>query len=167
MKSFIVCCLLSVCISVVFTAQNPMPKYGVTVTAEKDVDFTKFKTYSWTDGQPSVIKAINSAVVAAVDRELNALGMTKSASGPGDVLVAYYSLSRTDVNLKAKPDAKGQYPQYSVGTLVVAFLDTESRRRLLRLRADKPIDTEPAKLEEAINSVAAEMFTKYPTRRQK
>ncbi len=167
MTRCIVGCLVGVYASATLSAQAPMPKYGVTVTAEKNVDFTKFKTYSWTQGQRSQVKAIDAAIVAAVDRELNALGMSKSTSGPGDVLVTYYSLTRTDVNLTARPDGSGSYPEYSVGTLVVALLEPESRRRLLRLRADKPIDFEPTKLETAINSAAAELFAKFPTRQRK
>ena len=97
-------------------------------------------------------------MVAAVDRELGGLGMTKATSGPVDVLVTYYSLSRTDVNVKAKPDSEGRLPQYSVGTLVVALLDPESRQRLLRLRIDEPIDIEPAKLDATIDSAVAALF---------
>ena len=144
-----------------------MPKYGVTVNAEKNVDFSKFTTYTWTPGQPSAVKAIDTQIVGAVDRELAALGMTKAASGKGDVLVSYYSLTRTDVDLKAKADSNGVKPQYSVGTLMVALLEPDSRRRLLRLRADKPIDTEAAKLEAAINSAVTELFERYPTRTRK
>jgi hypothetical protein len=148
------------------TLAAQMPKYGVTVTAEKNVDFAAFKTYSWTRGQPSASPVIDGQIVAAVDRELSALGMTKSASG-GDVLVAYYSLTRTDVDVNAKEDASGSRPQYHVGTLMVALLEPEGRRRLLRLRVDKPIDTDPPKLESAINSAVAEMFAKYPARDKK
>ena len=35
------------------TVAAQMPKYGVTVNAEKNVDFAKFKTYTWTTGQPA------------------------------------------------------------------------------------------------------------------
>ena len=140
------------------------PTYGVTVNAEKNVDFAAFKTYTWTKGQPSAVKTIDTQIMTAVDRELAALGMTKAASGKGDVMVAYYSLTRTDVDLKAKPDAKGALPQYSVGTLMVALLKPADRHRLLRLRVDKPIDTEPARLEESINSAVKALFEKYPTR---
>lgn len=167
MTRFIAACLVCVCAAAIGSAQTPMPKYGVTVTSEKNVDFTKFRTYSWTKGQPSAVKEIDTAIVGAVDHELSALGMTKSASGPGDVLVAYYSLTRTDVNLKAKPDSQGIYPEYSVGTLVVALLDTDSRKRLLRMRVDKPIEIERAKLDDAIKTAAADMFAKYPTRQKK
>jgi hypothetical protein len=166
LKSFALGAILLGTISAPLVAQMPMPKYGVTVTAEKGVDFSKFTTYTWTTGQPSAVQAIDAQIIAAVDHELAALGMTKAASGPGDVLTAYYSLTRTDVDLKAKAK-QGSRPEYSVGTLMVALLDPSSRQRLLRLRVDKPIDTDPAGLEAAIHSAVADLFAKYPTRTAK
>jgi hypothetical protein len=157
---------IGMCLAVTAAAKGQMPKYGVTVTADKTVDFAAFKTYSWTAGQPSAVKAIDSQVVAAVDRELSTLGMTKATSGPVDVLATYYSLNRTDVNVKAKPDSQGQRPQYWVGTLVVALLNPADRHRLLRLRVDQPIEIEPAKLEAAIDNAVAAMFARFPTRRK-
>jgi Domain of unknown function (DUF4136) len=158
---------IGICGILVTGAAAQSPKYGVTVTAEKNVDFTKFKTYSWTMGQPSADKMVDARVIAAVDHELSALGFTKAATGPGDVLAAYYSLSRTDVNLKGKPDAKGSLPEYAVGTLMVALLDPGSRQRLLQLRADQPIELDPAKLAPAIDRVVTALFAEYPTRRHK
>ncbi len=158
---------LGMCAVVAAAAAGQMPKYGVTVKADKNVDFAKFKTYSWTVTHPSFDKTVNSQVIAAVDRELSALGMTKATSGPGDVLAAYSSLSRTDVNLKAKPDSKDSRATYAVGTLIVELLEPGSRRQLLQLRADQPIEAELAKLEPSINSAVAAMFAEYPTRRRK
>lgn len=158
---------IALCAGLAAALAGQMPKYGVKVTADKHVDYATFKTYSWTPGQPSADKQIDARVVAAVDRELAALGMTKATSGPGDVLVTYYSLSRTDVNLKAKPDAEGRLPQYWVGTLVVALLDPVSQQRLLRLRIDQPIEIERAKLDASIDSAVAALFAEYPTRRRK
>jgi hypothetical protein len=143
------------------------PKYGVTVKAEKNVDFSKFKTYSWTQGQPSPDKTIDGQIVAAVDREMGALGMSKASSGTGDVMATYYSLSRTDVNLKGKPDASGALPQYPVGTLMVGLLEPGTRRRLLQLRIDRPLAGSRDELEGIINSAVAELFAKYPTRVQR
>ncbi len=148
-------------------ASAQMPKYGVKVMPEKGVNYASFKTYTWTQGQPSQDKQIDAAVIAAVDREMAGLGMTKATSGTGDVFVTYYSLSRTDVNIKAKPDAEGNLPRYSVGTLVVGLLDTGTRKRLLRLRIDKPIETERTKLEATINEAVAALFAQYPTRTKK
>jgi len=158
---------IGICAALTAAAAAQMPKYGVTVKADKKVDYAKFKTYSWTKGQPSAVKAIDAQVMAAVDHELSALGMTKATSGPGDVLVAYYSLTRTDVNHKAKADAEGKLPQYSVGTLVVALLDPPDRRRLLQLRIDTPIEVERDKLEASINGAVGALFEKYPTRAKK
>jgi len=163
MKTFLIGLTLCAAVVAVASAQT---KYGAKATVGKNVDFAALKTYSWTKGRPSPDKTIDAQITAAVDQELSALGLTKAASGPGDVLATYYSLTRTDVNLKAKPDANGARPQYAVGSLLIALLDPTSRQRLLQLRADKPIDTEPAKLHAAINEAVAELFTLYPTRRK-
>jgi uncharacterized protein DUF4136 len=143
------------------------PKYGVTVTKAKNVDFTKLKTYSWTKGVRTAMKEVDADVVAAVDRELADLGMTKATSGPGDVLVDYSAFQRTDIDVKAKPDSSGALPKVSVGTLAVEFLDPATRRQLLQLRADTPVTAVASELEATINRVVNEMFAKYPTRAKK
>ena len=142
-------------------------KYGVTVTADKTVDFTKLKTYGWFNGQPAPNETVDAQIVAAVDRELKAVGLTKSASGPGDVLVTYFALRRSDSDIKSKPDAEGGRAQISVGTLSVGLFNPGTKKELLRMRLDKPIDTDPAKAEDTINSAVAELFTKYPTKTKK
>src|SRR4029077_7362158 len=123
--------------------------------------------YAWTSSQPSFVPAIDAEVVAAVDRELAALGLAKVCGSPSDGFFPYGSLSRTDVDVKAKPAGKsGPWPEYPVGTLVVALLDPESRRQLFRARADTPIDLEPAKLKATIDASVSQMFAKYPTRKR-
>ena len=156
---------ISVCLAITASATGQMPKYGVTVTADKNVDFAAFKTYSWTAGQPSAVKAIDSRVIAAVDRELSTLGMTKATSGPGDVLATYYSLSRTDANVNAKPDSQGQLPQYRVGTLVVALLNPADRHRRCDCASTSRSRSSPP-LEAAIDNAVAAMFARFPTRRK-
>jgi hypothetical protein len=164
MKSFILSFAVLFAFAVALTGQ----KYGAKAETEKGVDYAKFKTYSWTTGQPSPDKTIEGQIVAAVDREFASLGMTKATSGSGDVQVAYYSVTRTDVNLKAKPDAKGLQPEISVGTLMVALLEPASRKRLLRLRVDKPINgVERSQAEVVINEAVTELFQQYPTRTKK
>jgi len=148
-------------------AAAQMPKYGVKVTAAKNVDFAKFKTYTWTKSHPSGNSAVDARVMSEVDSALGAVGLSKATSGSGDVQVAYDSLTRTDVNLKAKTDSQDLSPQYTVGTLVVLMLDPGSRKELLRMRADKPIETSQDKLDAAIHSVVQEMFEKYPTKGKK
>jgi hypothetical protein len=93
--------------------------------------------------------------------------MKKVTQGPADVLVSYASMTRTDVDLKGKPDANGARPQLRVGTLVVSLLDRDNRQPLLRIRVDQPMETDPAKLEEEINKAVAAAFAEYPSRKRK
>jgi hypothetical protein len=139
-------------------------KYGVTVTAQKNVDFSKFATYSWTPGRGSYLKNIDAHIKAAIDRELAGLGMKKVTAQPGDVLVLYQSLTRSDIDLKGDISADKAYP---VGTLVVALLQPSDHKELLRLRTDKPIDVAPGKLEAEIDAAVTELFQRYPTRSKK
>ena len=161
MRVLIAGALVSVIGAAVLSAQ--LPTYGVTITVAKGVDPAKFKTYSWIKGGPSPDKTVDAQIVAAIDRELPGVGLTKAASGKPDVLVTYYSLRRTDVNLEAKPDSAGRQPQYPVGSL----MDPGTRKRVVQLRTDKPLELEPAKLEAGINAAVTEMFAKYPTRQKK
>jgi hypothetical protein len=157
-----------VCVLLTIALQAQAPKYGIVVEIDdKKADFASFKTYTWQRGQASFDKTIDSQIVAAVDDELSKLGLTKAASGPGDVLVTYASTNRTDVDLKGKPDAAGVRPKYAVGTLVVALLNPTTRNRLLRMRVDQPIDAAPDKLEATIKSVVTQMFERYPTRQKR
>jgi hypothetical protein len=50
----------------------------------------------------------------------------------------------------------------------VALLEPASRKRLLRLRIDKPIDgVERSQSESVINAAVTELFEQYPTRAKK
>jgi Domain of unknown function (DUF4136) len=159
-------CLVCVLLALVLEAQAP--KYGVVVEIDdKKADFASFKTYAWQRGQASFDKTIDAQIVAAVDAEFAKLGMTRGAPESVDVLVTYASTNRTDVDLKARPDAAGVRPNYAVGTLVVALLNPATRNRLLRMRVDQPIDAAPDKLEATIKSVVIQMFERYPTRQKR
>src|SRR3954465_2362150 len=109
------------------------PKYGVTVKVDDKTDFAALKTYKWEHGWQTYDKRVHQGILAAVDRELAAAGLTKKASGPADLLVTYASLRRIAGDLNAKPAAgDGTHPQYDVGTLVVLLLEPGSRKELFR-----------------------------------
>lgn len=137
-------------------------KYGVTATVVKNFDAAAVKTYTWTPGRPSTDKGIDGQIIAAVDRELASVGLKPGAAGTPDVFVTYYSVSRTDVDVKAKPDEKGLRPERTVGSLIVALLDPASRKTVVQLRIDRPVDR--ADIEGSVNTLVGELFTKYPTR---
>ncbi len=138
-------------------------KYGVTVLTVKAPALAKVKTYVWSGSRQSFDKDVDALIVAAVDRELAARRFTKVSSGHSDVVVAYASLSRTDVDLKAKPSASGDRPAYAVGSLVVDLSDSADRQVLFRVRMDTPIERNPATIGATIDAAVAAMFEKYPT----
>jgi len=146
----------------VASASWAQQKYGVTATVEKNFDAAAVKTYAWTPGRPSTDKGIDGQIIAAVDRELATVGLKPAAAGTPDVFVTYYSVSRTDVDVKAKPDEKGMRPERAVGSLVVALLDPVSRKPVVQLRIDRPVDR--SDIEGSINTLVPELFTKYPAR---
>jgi Domain of unknown function (DUF4136) len=126
-------------------------KFTVTITTVKDVDFTALKTYSWTPGRPAPDRDVNSRVVAAVDRELGVVDMTRVTRGAGDVLATYY----------ARPNRRRQ--RTAAGTLVVALLDAHSRQKLLQLRTDVPSHRGRSRIGAAFDSAVAALFAEYPT----
>jgi len=162
LASIAAACVLLGASSLVLAGQQT--KYGVSVKAAKPAALAKAKTYVWTKSQPSFDKDVDRQIIAAVDRELSARGFTKVDAAPSDVVVTYASLSRTDADLKSKPDKDkgGALREYAVGTLVVDMRDPANKDSLFRVRMDTPIDKDPVKLEAAINAAVAAMFEKYP-----
>ena len=119
------------------------------MNADKHANFSAFKTYSWTPSQPAQSRAVDTQIVAAIDRELSGLGMTKAASGAGDVIVTYSSLAAADAS------------QDPAGTLVVGMLDPGRRKPVLQLRLDQPV---AGARQADIDGAIAALFEHYPTR---
>ena len=157
--------LTSVLLSASYVAATAQQtKHRVTVTEVNRDALAKVKTYTWTMSHPSFDKTADKQIIAAVDRELTTRGLTRLATGRGDVEVTYASLSRTDVDLKSEPSATGALRIYPVGILVVQVRDSANGQMLFNAKVHSPIDTEPAKLEAAINAATTAIFKKYPGR---
>jgi hypothetical protein len=140
------------------------PKYRPRISSiDRQTDFSKVKTYAWLDSHLVADADLHAHIVAAVDRELGALGMTKDVSGSSDVVVTYAAYGRTDVKVNAKKIAKNVKPSYAVGILVVSVLAPKTMKTVLELRADTPVDT--AARTASVDATVAAMFTLYPRRR--
>ena len=137
-------------------------KYGVVVQTVKPEALANARTYVWTVTRPSFDKTIDSQIIAAVDRELSARGLTKRPSGPSDVSVTYASVSRTDIDLKTSPK-DGAPNESAVGTLTVDVSNPTTRELLYRVRVDTPIEKSSTALESVINASVKAMFEKYPS----
>ena len=162
LSAFIVTSVLLSAGYVAATAQKT--KHRVAVTEVERDALEKVKTYTWTVSHPSFDKIADTQIIAAIDRELMIRGLTKLATGRGDAVVTYASLSRTDVDLKSEPSATGELRTYPVGVLVVQVRDSATGQMLFNAKLHSRIDTEPARLEAAINAATAAIFRKYPVR---
>lgn len=160
MKRVLFACLMLTLCALPLAGQT---KYGVTATADKATDFTTIKSYVWQAGWETPNRAVHAQIVAAVDRELKALGLAKKDAAPADVVVKYASIRRVDISTDPKA-ALGESKQTDVGTIIVTMLHPTSAKELLRLRIDKPIEIDAAKMEATINAVVTELFSNYPTR---
>jgi hypothetical protein len=163
MKRLVFVCLALVIFALPLAGQ---PKYGITSTADKATDFTKLKTYMWQTGFDAADKNVHAALVAAVDKELAGLGFQKKSAAPSDVVVKYASLRRIDVQASTKTTgaANPARSQVDVGSLQLQMLSSAGAKELWKVRIDKPIDVDPAKMEATVGTVIAEIFAQYPTR---
>jgi hypothetical protein len=69
----------------------------VTTDSAPNVDFSKYKTYSWGEGTPANDPLTAQRIVAGIDTQLVAKGYSKVESG-GDLLVMYH-VATTNRNL--------------------------------------------------------------------
>ena len=154
----------ALCVATCVSIHAYTPKYRPRVSSiDRQTDFSKVKTYAWLDSHLVADADLHAHIVAAVDRELGALGMTRGTSGSSDVVITYAAYGRTDVKVNAKKIAKNVKPSYAVGILVVSVLAPKTMTPVLELRAETPVD--PTARIASVDDTVAAMFKLYPRRR--
>jgi hypothetical protein len=134
---------------------------------DKKANFAAIRTYSWVTGTDALIPEAHQMIVAAVDAELASLGLTRVASG-ADVTVTYYTLTITNVDLKALDKAQRENQPAStankeLGKLIVT-MRTPARQQLWSAGTREYLDPNRAVLGATIQGVTARLFATYPTR---
>ncbi|HUK34387.1 MAG TPA: DUF4136 domain-containing protein, partial [Vicinamibacterales bacterium] len=159
-KTRVVAALLFAAVSTATMASRT--KYRVQATMDPQADFSKITTYSWLPSHIVADQEADGFIVAAIDRELQAAGLTLTDSDSSDVVVTYAAYSRTDVNVNAKEIDKDVRPSYPVGILIVRMLVPKTLRQVLELRAVTPF-AQP-ELRSVIDQTVQAMFKRYPRR---
>ena len=152
---------------------------------DKSVDFTKFKTYGYTeDALKLPVQDLNKdRIFTAVDRELTSRGLTKSDTP--DLLI--------DLNVKAEQKTEAtatttgtgmyggpwrygygggftttsiDYNNYIEGTLFVNAIDRSTEKIVWQGRGTKTVDetASPQKRENNINNGIKAIFAQYPVK---
>jgi len=154
---------------------------------DKNVDFSNYKTFAF-DKDGARNPFVNALIVAALERELTARGLTKVATEP-DLRVVYLAASGPNLQVASLPFYHVVNPAYSglvagastamwdvtTGTLVVDLFDVKTDRVVFRgtvtdvlqrapsadLQADAKIVSKP------INKGIGKIFKKYPVKANK
>ena len=150
---------------------------------DKSVDFTKFKTYQFTEHTqkfPEINSLDRDRVLAAIDAEMAKRGYTKSDSSP-DVLVDVFV--KTEEEMTATATNTGgygrwgygygwggggttyvDYNKYTKGTLFISLVDRSTEKIAWQGRGTKTLNenVKPEKKEANIKSAITAIFMKYP-----
>jgi hypothetical protein len=152
-------------LGLLLAAQTP-PVGKVESTFDKNTSFAAFRTYSWVQGTHAFNPAAHKIIVAALSAEMTALGFTETTSG-GDVTLAYYTTTVSNVDFKALEKAEregssGPVATKEIGRLVVVMRRAAAREPIWTAATREFIDRDVEKLGGSIAPVTARLFATYP-----
>ena len=138
----------------------------VETSFDKKANFSAFKTYSWQPGYHAYDPEAHKMVIAAFDAEMTKLGFTRVESG-ADVTLAYYTVTGTDVDLKALDKVEregGGVPTKARARLVVIM--RSAMQQVWTASTREYVDQDRAKLPDTLQTVTARLFETYPGRKR-
>lgn len=154
-------------------AQGPPGPKPVEVEFEKTADFSRYHTYAWVPFQePASNPANHIRITRAVERELEAKGLTKGKSAATTDLFAHYQGSR-EKKVKGTPSQRDStwqpsnptfqvdFSRVEVGTLVIELWDAKTKDIVWHAKAAEVIRRED-QAEDLINQVVKRMLARYP-----
>jgi hypothetical protein len=145
----------------------------VKVEHDPSVDFSVYKTYSWTKGMDANSPELQEYLVSRIDAELAAKGLRRVEEG-GDLQVATHAYSLSGVSAGANyvysptwevgiVSARAQ--EYTVGTLMVDLIDPVSNRNVWQGVAEESFgEANENKIRNRVDKVTRKMFKSYPPR---
>src|SRR6267143_2329189 len=157
----------------------------VNVDFDKDVDFSKYKTYAFSEGTPTPVTLTNQRIEKAIEAQLAAKGLTRVESNADLTVVFHCAITeRTQLSTRSLDGwdwgpgwswGRGwrrwgggggtsitQVERIPVGTLIVDIGDSSTKRYIWRGTATKTISSKPDKNEKAIGAAMKKMFEKFP-----
>ena len=155
---------------------------------DKSTDFTTFKTYAFKKGTEVGQPLIDSRIVAAIETELAAKGLTKSDASP-DVFVVYHTAFDKEKDISTFSSGYGggygpygwgwgggwgggttttQVRDILIGTLVIDIADAKKNSLAWRGMGVKEVDTQakPEKRDKSINNAVKKIFKNYPPKKK-
>jgi len=154
----------------------------VKVAANPNVDFSKFKTYTW-DQATLANPIIKQYIITAVDREMTAKGLTK-VDADADLLVTMLTAIGSDLTMTNPswspslnsittgiPDSSQAWA-VTKGTLLIDITDARTKDGVWRGSATQTLENGPSgdrakdakMVEKPINKAVQKMFKKFPSK---
>jgi hypothetical protein len=149
---------------------------------DKSANFAAFKTYALKDGTKVGQELIDNRIVAAIEKELAAKGLTKSDADP-DLFVVYHIAfdKQKDISTFSSGGGYGPYGwgwgggwaggttnttvrDILIGTLVIDIADARKGQVAWRGMGVKEVDTQakPEKRDKSIGKAVQKIFKNYP-----
>ena len=157
-----------------------------TAAHDKNVNFSNFKTFMFSDKAGARNPFVDKMIIAAVERELTAKGLTK-VDANADLKVVYLAAAGFDLQVASVPFYTVMNPAYSgmlgvggeaatmwdvtTGTLVIDLWDIKADRVVFRGTARDVLERAPSAdpaadakmVSKTINKGIAKILKKYPT----
>jgi hypothetical protein len=146
----------------------------VTYDYDRTADFSRITTYAW-DGGGSVSDPLNHRrIVAAVDSQLAAKGLTKvPADADPDVVITYRAALTEDLEITGTGygryaglgrNGNARVERVYIGTLLIGMFDGKTRALVWRGTASRELDlgASPQTREKHLKQATQKLFKKYP-----
>jgi hypothetical protein len=156
---------------------------------DKTANFAGFKTYAFKDGTKVGQPLIDDRIVAALEKELAAKGLTKSEANP-DVIVVYHVAFDKEKDISTYSSGYGggygpygygwgggwgsttsttQVRDILVGTMVIDIADAKKNQIAWRGMGVKEVNTtaSPEKRDKSINDAVKKILKNYPPKVKK
>lgn len=136
------------------------------VEYDHDVDFSRYKTWSWQTGVPVPPEPVpDKRIREAVARGLAARGLT-SVDSDATLLVRYYAARSTRIDLLPLDSGSGAPPTgiryVETGSLVVDLVDAASGKVVWRGHATGVLRYGPKEITAQIDAAVAELLARFP-----
>lgn len=167
---------------IVLVAAAAVQAQKVKATADPNVNFSNYKTYSWDKPLPPGNRMIQQTIVESIEQAMAAKGLTKVEEN-GDLSVGYFAASNTDIQIgypvfsdklgtSASPNTTTSLSSYSVtkGSIVVNIVDGKTKNTVWRASAMHVLKDGPSgnpakdaeRVDKPIRRSVEKMFNKFP-----
>ncbi|MBK9062907.1 MAG: DUF4136 domain-containing protein [Acidobacteria bacterium] len=161
---------------------------SITVDSKADpgADFSRYKTYSWTEMKEIRSEAVKKRIMSAVDAQLKRKGFARKDDGAADLrVVVHPSLSKEYPAHSYDPGWEYGWGTWAppfgdigtgsslgesipIGTVMVDLVDASTKKLVWRGAARSPLDSEASaeQKQELVDEAMQKLFKKFPPKKK-